>query len=163
MQPPARPRSSPVLASRGTAGGSPRPEASGGGDLGDYPPLPLALARVARGHGRLLLRLIVYEHSGAVLAADVPALAVASGGIVALPERVEQLLVGDRVRVILHLDGLGMASAAAADPLVRRILDLAARVTHGRTGHARQCAESGLDSPETSGGKGCGLGRHRSS
>jgi hypothetical protein len=70
----------------------------------------LLVARLgARGDLRLLLG--VREHDGAVLGADVVALAVALGGVVALPERPQELLVGDLLRVEDDEDGLRVARA----------------------------------------------------
>ena len=57
----------------------------------------------------------VGEDRRAVLGADVPALAVHLGRVVEAPEPVDELAVGDLVRVERDLDRLGVAGRAVAD------------------------------------------------
>src|SRR5919197_4190908 len=66
-----------------------------------------------RGERLLLLLRRVEEDRGAVLAADVRALAVPLSGVVRAPEEVEQLLVGDDRRIELDLHRLGVAGGVA--------------------------------------------------
>ncbi len=61
--------------------------------------------------GLLLLLGRVEEDHRAVLVADVGALAVDLGRVVHLPEGLEQGLVGDSGRVVLHLHHLGVTGA----------------------------------------------------
>src|SRR5437867_10759285 len=82
-----------------------------GRDLGDDRPLeaPGLLEARLRGARRRLLLPGVEEDRRAVLLADVGALAVQLRRVVVLPEHVEELLVGDACRVVLHLHALGVA------------------------------------------------------
>src|SRR5205814_898981 len=59
--------------------------------------------------------------AGAILRADVVALAHALGRIVAFPERLEQPLVGDFRRVVDHEHHLVVAGAPGADLLIGRV------------------------------------------
>ena len=152
----SRGRSSP-----GTAGGTPRPArtwsagttsvAIGFEKRGLRPRLRL-------GSGfRLLGR--VGEDRGAVLRADVPALAVHLGRVVEAPELVHELAVRDLARIERHLDALGMARAAAADVLVVRVLGLSADVADPGVGDPGRVPELDLDAPEAARREGRGLGR----
>src|SRR6266540_1420805 len=75
-----------------------------GGDLASAGAAQDVLVRVARGPGALALQLAVRVDRAAVLRADVVALAHALGGIVALPECLQDLLVGHDRRVEHHSD-----------------------------------------------------------
>src|SRR5580693_9879159 len=85
-------------------------ERPGGGDLGHH---RLAMAaggfelRLRRARG-LLLGGIEEEDRGAVLGPPVRTLAVELGGVVVVPEGLEQLIVGDPGGIEPNLDGLGM-------------------------------------------------------
>src|ERR1700759_5633676 len=72
-------------------------ERGGGGDLGHDGSTEAAvcLEFLLGCRRRLLLFLVVIEDGRAVLSADVRALAVEGGGVVDLPEDVEELVVGD--------------------------------------------------------------------
>src|SRR2546423_11014039 len=104
-----------------------------------------------RAERRLLLFGIVEEDHRAVLVADVPALTVELGRVVLAPEDVEQLLVGDLLRVVGDLDDLGMAGRVRADVLVGRVLERAALVTGFGLRDAVELAERRLDAPEAAG------------
>src|SRR5438876_414047 len=69
--------------------------------------------------------------AGAVLRAGIVALAHALGGIVALPERLQQVFIGDPLRVIDHYHDLVVAGLAAADLVVRRIGSMAGGIADG--------------------------------
>src|SRR5215469_309821 len=102
------------------------------------------------------------EDRRAVLAAEVEALAVAGGRIVDPPECLEQLRVADLGRVEPHLDRLGVAGAAPADPVVGGVRDVAAGVAHGSLQHPVDLAECCLHAPEASCGECGALGSVRS-
>src|ERR1039458_2471618 len=109
---------------------------------------------VARGERRRALVVSVEEDRRAILAADVPTLAVACRGVVGRPERREQVVVGDPGRVVLDLDRFGVTRAPAADLLVGWVVGVGAPAPHGCTRDAGQGPEGGLHSPEASGGEG---------
>src|SRR5580704_5344657 len=98
------------------------------------------------------------EDRRAVLAAEVQALAVASGGIVDPPERLEQLRVADPGRVEPHLDRLGVTGAVPADPLVAGVRDVAAGVARSSLQYPVDLAEGRLHTPEASRGESGALG-----
>src|SRR4029453_14888233 len=85
------------------------------------------------------------------MGAEVPALGVAGGRIVATPERLEELGVTDLRRVEPYLHSLGVPSAVAADLPVGRIGDGAAGVTGGGLQPPGDRAEGCLHTPEASG------------
>src|SRR3954452_5563093 len=135
-----------------------RPEPPGGHDLGDDLALEAALVLVTRRGRCPLLLAVVREDRRPVLAADVPALTVARRRVVTVPERREQLVVGDERRVVLHLHRLRLTGSPAADLLVGRVVDFAAGIADGRAQNAGDRAERGLDPPETAGGeRGCAV------
>src|SRR6185436_10167306 len=59
--------------------------------------------------------------AGAILRADVVALAHALRGVMALPERLEQALIGDLLGIVDHQHNLVVAGPAGAHLLVGRI------------------------------------------
>ena len=79
---------------------------------------------------------------------DVVALAHALRRVVVLPERLEELLVGDPRRVERDLDDLGVAGPAGADLLVGRVRRVAAGVADGRGHDAGELPEVLLVAPE---------------
>src|SRR5580704_19340702 len=97
-----------------------------------------------------------------VLAAEVEALAVAGGGVVDLPECLEQLRVADLGRVEPHLDRLGVAGAVSAYTLVGGVRDMAAGVARSSLQHPVDLAEGRLHTPEASRGECGALGSVRS-
>src|SRR4051812_30234053 len=117
----------------------------------DLAELELVEQRLVRGAGRLVRLLLLLGgpvHGRAVLGADVVALAVALGRVVRLPERPEQLLGGDALRVVRHQHSLGVAGAGRAGLLVGRVGRVAALVAD-RGGHdAGQLPEDALGAPE---------------
>src|SRR5262249_17067357 len=120
------------------------------------------LLPLLRALGSLALLLVVEEHRGPVLVADVPALPVPLRRVVLAPEDVEQLVVRDDVVVVRHLDDLCVAGPVRADVLVRRVVEPAARVADARRGHSVDLPERRLDAPEAAGAERCLL-RHSSS
>src|SRR5262249_10924842 len=93
------------------------PEFGRGGDLGDDRPAEPARAILALSGGarrRLLLRR-VEEDRRAVLVADVGALPVQRRRVVVRPEHLQQVVVGDLPRLVLHLHHLCMARPVRAD------------------------------------------------
>src|ERR1035437_1007452 len=103
---------------------------------------------------RLLLGRMV-EDGRAVLRAPVWALAVEGGGIVKGKEGIEQLLEAHLGGVEVHLDHLGMTGLVGADILVAGPLQRSALIAYGRRRYAGNGRKNRLDSPETSGSKGC--------
>src|SRR5947209_11230743 len=89
-------------------------------DLGNERPAEAAAGLVLRfrrlGCDLLLGRVV--EDGGAVLRAPIGGLAVERGWVVVGPEDVEELVVGDLGRVVLHFDDLGVAGAVSADVLI---------------------------------------------
>src|SRR5277367_821664 len=94
------------------------------------------------------------EDRRAVLAANIPALAVGCGGVVHTPEGLEQLLVAHLPWVEPHLDGLGVAGVAAADLLVAWVDTIAARVADCGFEPGGDGAGRGLHGPERFRGEG---------
>src|SRR5207253_8428689 len=101
-----------------------------------------------RGLGGFFLVGVVVENCRAVLRADVGALAILGGGIVAGPEGVEQFFVADQVGVVGDQDGFGVAGEVGADILIGGIFGGAAGVADRGGQHAGDVAESFLDAPE---------------
>src|SRR3974390_3681756 len=74
-----------------------------------------------RGLSRLPLRLLKGVDAGAILSADIVALTHALRRVVALPEGLEQRLVGNLAWIVDHQHHLVVAGAAGADFLIGRI------------------------------------------
>src|SRR5579859_753731 len=127
-------------------------EVAGGDDLRCDLPVAglgqLLLVGVPRLQGRLLLFRRLVEDRRAVLGADVVALAHALGGVVRLPEDLEQVSVGYPGRVEDDPDGLGVTGAAGADFLVGRVGGEATLVADGGGDDARGLPELSLRAPE---------------
>src|SRR5215470_16282410 len=92
-----------------------------GGDGVEAARLELLVVHRLRGLRGLALRGRERVDAGAILRAHVVALAHALGRVVVLPERLQQLLVGDLLGVIDHQHHLVVAGTAGADLLVGRI------------------------------------------
>src|ERR1700733_13213542 len=97
-----------------------------------------------------------------VLAAEVEALAGAGGGVVGLPECLEQLRVAGLGRGNPPPDRLGMAGAVPAYPLVGGVRDVAAGVARSSLQPPVDLAEGRLHTPEASRGECGALGSVRS-
>jgi len=97
--------------------------------------------------GRLLLRTVV-EDRRTVLGADVVALAHALGRVVRLPEHLDQLGVGDLLRIEHDANRLRVPGPAGADLLVGRVLGEPALVAHSGGDHAGDLPERTLLAPE---------------
>src|SRR5690606_18684503 len=109
------------------------------------------LEGVPGGLGGGLLGVGVVEDHRAVLGADVVALAEALGGVVALPEDLEQVGVGDLLRVEDDADRLGVAGGAGADLFVGRVGGVSALVADGGgddSALGAQPPEGALHAPE---------------
>src|SRR5205085_384223 len=118
------------------------------GDLADTALVQGGLVALARGGGGLRLLGGRGVDGRAVLGADVVALAHALGGIVAFPERLQQIVVRDPLGVVGDEDGLGVAGPARAGLLVGGIGGLPARVADRGRDHARDRPELALGAPE---------------
>src|SRR4051812_49648283 len=94
------------------------------------------------------------EDLRAVARADVVALAVLGAGVVDLEEELQDVPVGDPLRVEDDLDGLGVAGVVA----VRRVRVLASGVSDAGRDDAVALAEQLLHAPEAASGEDCGLG-----
>ena len=96
------------------------------------------------------------EDGGAVLGADIVALAVEGGGIVDGEEDVQQVGVRDAGRVEGDLHDLGMTGATGADLLVAGVGGGAAGITGDDIRDANHLVEDGFEAPEAAAGKdGC--------
>ena len=92
-----------------------------------------------------LLLGVMREYHGCVL----PGVG-AAGGIVAIPEDGQQLLVGDLRGIVVDLDGL----TVIAQITVGGILLSAARVSDARANNAAKTPEPGVGAPESAHGEG---------
>src|SRR5690606_2801492 len=142
-----------------------RPERPGRLDLRDDLALPVAPGLAQLVDVRLGLALLGGAggpDAGAVLLADVGALAVALRGVVHLEERFQQAAIADLARVVHDLHGLGVAGVVVADLLVGRPFGAALHVPADRVDHARALLEIVLHAPEAArrevGGLGLGFG-----
>ena len=98
------------------------------------------------------------EEDGApVLGADVRALPVQRGGVVVVPEDVEELVVGNFGWIVGDADGFGVTGVVSADVPVRWILGGAAGVTDFGDEDAFGLTEGFFDAPEATGGEDGGL------
>src|SRR5262245_48104508 len=70
-----------------------------------------------------------------------------------VPEHIEQLLVGNLLRVEFNLDDFGMARFAGADLFVSRLVLFAAGITAGHRLDAIEPFKHGLQAPETASAK----------
>src|SRR5690606_29268570 len=85
----------------------------------------------------------------AVLRAAVVALTIQGGGVVVLPERLEQRLRVGPGAVICDEHRLRVTGATGAHLLIRRVWRLSAHVAGGRGDHAGKLPEHPLRAPET--------------
>src|SRR5690606_19896050 len=85
----------------------------------------------------------------AVLRADVRSLPVERRWIVDRKENLQQLLVGNHLRVEGDLDRLRVTGCTGADLLVGRVFYVAARVPRNDFRHPAQLVEDRLQTPET--------------
>src|SRR5262249_45067372 len=111
--------------------------------------LQLLLVHLLRGLGRLTLRGIVGIDAGAILRTDVVPLAHALRRVVVFPERLQQRLVGNLLRIVDDQHHLVVAGAARADFLIGRIWRHAAGIADGGDINAvTQFPELALGAPE---------------
>mmetsp|Transcript_48593 Transcript_48593/g.156941 ORF Transcript_48593/g.156941 Transcript_48593/m.156941 type:complete len:336 (+) Transcript_48593:256-1263(+) len=94
--------------------------------------LELGLILVAGGLGKLLLGFGVVVDARPVLGAPVASLLVLRGGVVFLPEHLQQVSIRDHLGVVHDADDLVVAGHAGAYVLVGGVVALAARVAHLR-------------------------------
>src|SRR6266511_3081476 len=92
--------------------------------------------------------LVLTQDDRTILRAHISALPIQRRGVMGLPENVEELLVGNLLRVELDLDHLRVTSMAAADFFVGWILLLAASVAAGHRLHAIEFLEDRFHAPE---------------
>src|SRR4051794_16428411 len=104
--------------------------------------------------GDLALLVARVEDLGAVAGADVVALAVLGCRVVDLEEELEDVPVGDALRVEDDLDRLGVPGMVA----VGRVVVLATGVSHPGGDDSLAVAEQVLDTPEAASGEDRGLG-----
>ena len=107
------------------------------------------LVGVARSLRRAPFGLLAGEDHGPVLSADVVPLTHSLGRVVALPEQRQQLVEGDRGRVVDDQHDLGVSRPAAAHLLVRRVGRHAAGIPDRRRVDAGPLPEHALRPPET--------------
>src|SRR5215470_11400818 len=122
------------------------PEGPGGLNRGDHLARPQAggVDVGDRVLGDLLLRVAGVEDGRPVAGPHVVALPVERGRVVDLEEELEQVPIGDLLRVEDDLDGLGVGAMVA----VGGVRHVAARVTDPRRDHARTLADEVLYPPE---------------
>jgi len=88
------------------------------------------------------------------LCAHVRALPVQRGGVVIVPENVEQVVVADYLGIEGDLDDFGVAGTIRADIFVSGVVQLAAGVADLRGLDSRQTPERGFHAPKTACAKG---------
>src|SRR3954453_2068609 len=98
---------------------------------------------------RLALLFVEEVDPRSILRADVVPLPHALRRIVALPERLQQLVIRDLLRIEHHEHDLVVPGQPGAAFPIRRVLGLAARVAGGGRVDARQLPELLLGAPET--------------
>src|SRR5882757_8689925 len=98
------------------------------------------------------------EDRGAVLRAEVRALAVHLRRVVHLPESVKQLLIGQRRWIESNLHDFGMPGFIGADVFIRGIFSVAAAVPDDGVNNSGNAAECCFYPPKASCSKGCGFG-----
>lgn len=135
-----------------------RVEGGGGGDFGDDGFGEQGGGGFFGGFGDGFLFGGVVEDGGAVLGADVIALAIEGGGIVEVPEPGEEFLVGDFFRVEDDADDFGVTGGAFADIVVGWVFDLAAHESGYDGVDAVELAEGGFDAPVAAGTEGGDFG-----
>src|SRR5262249_22068656 len=119
---------------------------AGGGEL---------LVRLLSG---LLLVLVVIEDDRAVLRAVVGPLGVERRRVVALPEDLEQVVVGDFRGVVFDLDDLGVPGQPGADHVVGRVRGVAPGVARDDVLDAGDAFEDRFEAPEAAAAEGRQLG-----
>jgi len=107
------------------------------------------------GDGFLLLGVV--EDGGAVLGADVVALAVEGGGVVDGEEDVQEDSVGDMSGVKGDAHDLGVTGVPGADLLVGGINVGTAGITGDDISYACDLVEDGFEAPEATAGEDCDL------
>ncbi len=129
------------------------------GDLGDDGVLPQPLlGQGGDGLARDTLLLgRVEEDGGAVLGADVGALAVEGGGIVDREEDLKDVFEGDAGGIEGELDDLGVARGAGADGLVGGMGIVAAGVAGDDVRDASELIEDAFEAPEAAASEGGGF------
>src|SRR4051794_19746950 len=134
------------------------PERSGRLDLGHDRVAKAGLRPLDDLLGDLRLLVGVGKDDGAVLPADVRALAIELGRVVQLEVLGDQILVADLGGVERYLGALDVPGVARADLLVRWVVDVAALVADRRVDDAVDLAKRCLDLPEAAGAEGGLLG-----
>src|SRR5262249_23377390 len=89
------------------------------------------------------------EDRGAILRADIVALAIDRGRIVQDEEDLQDLAVADDFRIERDLNDFGMPRVAVADLPISRVLHRSAGVARFDAFDALDLLEGGLDAPET--------------
>lgn len=108
--------------------------------------------------GAFLLGVVMVEDDAAVLGTLVVALAVQSGGVVGLPENLEQFVEGDLGRVVDDLAGFGVTGRTRGYLLIGGVHDVPPAVAGSHLEHAVQLLEDGLGTPEATRAKGGRIG-----
>src|SRR5699024_8227884 len=103
----------------------------------------------ARAHERFIFGFVPVD-SRTVLRATVVALAESLGGIVVLPELLEQAFQVHLRRIVHDLHSFGVAGAPRAHFFVRGIRTISAVVTGGRGDHSVNTPKNPFRAPETS-------------
>ena len=132
-------------------------ELLGGGDFGFYFEAFL-VKDLDEFLGGFFLVVVLAEDGGAVLGADVGALAVELGEIVGFEEEYGEFFVGGLVGIEGDQDGLGVSGGSGADLLIGGIGGASAGVADGGLDDAGGFLEVVFGAPEAAGGEDGGLG-----
>jgi len=100
------------------------------------------------------------EDGGAILGADIIALAVQRRGVMGCKENVEQVRIADDRRVIADADRFGMAGRARADLFIGRVGDRPADITALDALDALEVLIDSFRAPESAPGQRCDFLRH---
>src|SRR5205823_4942237 len=84
----------------------------------------------------LFLLGIMEEDNRAVLGPDIRPLAVELGGIVVVPENVQQLFIGNLLGVVFHFHHFGVARSVRANILVGGIVHQSPLISHSGGSHS---------------------------
>ena len=123
-------------------------------DFGDDGGFAFGLGAGLRFVGYPHLVVVFRQDDRAVLRASVGTLTIEGGRVMRLPEKIDDLFVGNLCRVVLYLHHLGMAGFAGPDFLVGRILGLPAGVAGHNGDDAGEAFVNGFDAPEASSAEG---------
>src|SRR6266545_836998 len=100
--------------------------------------------------GNLLLFLVMVEDGGAILCPSVRALTVQRGGVMDGEEHVQQIPVGNDIRVKVDLHNFSMTCIAIANGAIGGVVHVAAGITRLNTLDSLDLVINGFQTPEAS-------------